>query len=152
MTNVFLNNLAEVKVTYSHKVPASERRAVRCSRDAFQVAQVIIPMDQVEHHEFFSIILLSRSNKVLGYNRISEGGISGTIVDVRLIFQVALKTNASAIILVHNHPSGNLSPSEPDKKITRDIKEAGKLLKIDILDHIILASDNFYSMADNNLL
>ncbi len=152
MTNLFLNNLAEVKLSYSHKVPASERRTIRSSRDAYHVAQVIIPEDQVEHHEFFHIILLSRSNKVLGYTQISEGGISGTITDIRIIFQAAIKSNASAIIAVHNHPSGNLAPSEADKGVTRKIKEAGELLDITLLDHIILTFDHYFSFADENIL
>ena len=147
-----MNNLAEVKISYSHKVKASDRRTIRCSRDAFQVSSLIIPEDQVEHHEYFSILLLNRANQVLGFKHISEGGISGTITDIRIIFQSAIKANASAFIAIHNHPSGNITPSEADKKITQKIKEAGQLLDIPLLDHLIVTFENYYSFADENLI
>jgi DNA repair protein RadC len=152
MNNLFLNKLAEVKISYSHKVKASDRQSIHCSRDAFQIANLIIPEDQVEHHEFFSILLLNRANQVLGYKHISEGGIAGTVTDVRIIFQAAIKANASAFIAIHNHPSGNLHPSEADKKITQKIKEAGLLLDISLLDHLIVTSESYYSFADDNIL
>jgi DNA repair protein RadC len=152
MNNLFLNNLAEVKISYSHKVPASERSKVSCSRDAYNAAKVIIPDDQIEHHEFFSILLLNRGNQILGFKSISEGGISGTITDIRLIFQAAIKANSSAIIAIHNHPSGNLHPSGADKKITQKIKEAGQLMDITLLDHLIVSAWGYTSFADDNLL
>lgn len=93
---------------------------------------------------------LNRSNAVLGILSISKGGISGTVTDVRLIFQGALKTNASGIIVCHNHPSGNANPSESDRKITQKIKEAGNLMDIQLLDHIIiLPVEGYYSFADD---
>ena len=109
-------------------------------------------MDDLDYRESFQILLLSRSNTVLGFTEISKGGISGTVTDIRLIFQAALKANSSAIILCHNHPSGNLYPSEADRNITSRIKEAGKVLDITVLDHIILTSDGYYSFADENLI
>jgi DNA repair protein RadC len=96
---------------------------------------------------------MNRSNSVLGILEISKGGISGTVTDVRLIFQAAIKANASGIIVCHNHPSGNLNPSESDTKLTQKIKEAGNLMDIQLLDHLILTTDdNYYSFADNGLL
>jgi DNA repair protein RadC len=96
---------------------------------------------------------MNRSNSVLGIMAVSKGGLSGTVTDVRLIFQGAIKANASGIIVCHNHPSGNLKPSESDTKITRKIKEAGNLMDIQLLDHLILTMDgSYYSFADNGLL
>jgi len=96
------------------------------------------------------MLLLNRANKVLGITTISEGGLSGTVTDVRLIYQYAIKGNACGIIIAHNHPSGNSNPSESDLKITQKIKEAGNLLDIQLLDHIILTPEKeiFRSLAD----
>jgi DNA repair protein RadC len=100
------------------------------------------------------MLLLNRANKVLGITTISEGGLSGTVTDVRLIYQYAIKGNASGIIVCHNHPSGNQNPSESDLKITQKIKEAGNLLDIQLLDHIILTPerDLYRSFADEGQL
>ena len=98
----------------------------------------------------FVILLLNRSNSVLGIMEVSKGGISGTVTDVRVILQAAIKSNASGIILCHNHPSGNINPSESDSKLTQKIKEAGQLMDIQLLDHIIITKeDRCYSFADN---
>ena len=89
----------------------------------------------------------------LGIMHVSKGGISGTVTDVRILFQAAIKANASGIIVCHNHPSGNLNPSESDTKLTQKIKEAGNLMDIQLLDHLILTTDDsYYSFADNGLL
>jgi DNA repair protein RadC len=148
--NLFQNNLAEVRITYSCKIPACDRIKIRCSQDADKALRLIWP--SFEHREFFYIMLLNRSNQILGFSQISMGGISGTVTDVRIIFQTALKANSSGIILAHNHPSGNLSPSESDIAITKKIKEAGKLLDISLLDHMIMTEDTYLSLADDNLI
>jgi len=148
--NLFLNNLAEVKISYSTKVSSKDRPRVRCSRDAYNNSKLVFP--NLEHREYFYVLLINRQNQILGFNQISMGGISGTTVDIRLIFQVALKANASAMILVHNHPSGNLNPSEADKKITSKIVDGGKLLDISILDHVIISEESYFSFADQNLI
>ena len=99
------------------------------------------------------LMLMNRSNAVLGIMDISKGGISGTVTDVRILLQASIKTNASGIIVCHNHPSGNINPSESDTKLTHKIKEAGNLMDIQLLDHLILTTDdNYYSFADNGLL
>jgi DNA repair protein RadC len=89
---------------------------------------------------------------VLGYCQISSGGLSGTVADVRIIMQAALKSNACSIILSHNHPSGNLIPSEADKDLTKKIREAGKFLDIPALDHLIITSETYFSFADEGLM
>jgi DNA repair protein RadC len=106
-------------------------------------------LDSIEHIEEFKLMLLTRSNKVLGIASISKGGINGTVIDVRIILQFAIKANASGIILCHNHPSGNVQPSESDTAITRKIKESGNVMDIQLLDHLIIVPEGkFYSMAD----
>jgi DNA repair protein RadC len=97
--NLFLQNVAEVKISYSTKIPPSQRRKITCSKDAADIFRQIFP--GIEHREYFYALLLNRSNHVLGYYEVSKGGISGTVVDIRLILQAALKSNSSAILLAH---------------------------------------------------
>lgn len=106
----------------------------------------------MEIREEFNILLLNRANHVLGWFNVSVGGTSGTLIDPKLIFSVALKCNACGIILCHNHPSGNLTPSESDLNLTKKLNSGGKLLEINILDHLILTTDSFYSFADEGML
>ena len=103
-------------------------------------------------HEEFWMILLKRNNEVIKKEKISSGGVSGTVVDAKLIFKQALEQMASGIILAHNHPSGNLGPSQDDIRLTNRLKEAGKTLDISVLDHLIITDQDFYSFADNNML
>lgn len=146
-------NIAEVCLTYKSKVKASARLKISCSRDAFKIFNESWDPDTIEFFEEFKVLLLNRSNSVLGILNLSKGGISGTVTDTRIVFQAAIKGNASGIILAHNHPSGNLNPSESDTKITNKIKEAGNIMDIQLLDHIILTTeDEYYSFADNGLL
>jgi DNA repair protein RadC len=145
--------VAEVQLIYKSKVPASQRRKISCSRDAYNLFNESWNPEIIEFVEEFKILLMNRSNSVLGILEVSRGGISGTVTDVRLIFQAAIKSNASGIICCHNHPSGNLNPSESDTKITQKIKEAGNLMDIQLLDHLILTTEgNYYSFADNGIL
>lgn len=142
------NNIAEVRLIYSSKVSASDRPQVRCSTGALELFRESWDKETIELYEECKLMLLNRSNKVLGIAQISQGGISGTITDVRIILQYALKANASGIILCHNHPSGNIEPSEADIKITSKLKEASMIHDITLLDHLIITNDGYYSMAD----
>nr|MBC7614095.1 DNA repair protein RadC [Pseudopedobacter sp.] len=103
-------------------------------------------------HEEFWIILLSRANKVLHKVLISKGGQAGTIADPKIIFKTALEGNAANIILAHNHPSGNLKPSQADMQLTKKLQEAGKLLDLQVLDHVIFTERSYFSFADEGLL
>jgi len=145
-------NVAEVQLIYKSKVPASQRRKITSSRDANDLLKENWNHDTLEHSEEFKVLLLNRSNAVLGIIAVSKGGISGTVTDVRIILQAALKSNASGLIVCHNHPSGNLNPSESDTKITQKIKEAGNIMDIQLLDHLIITGEDYYSFADNGLL
>lgn len=103
-------------------------------------------------HEEFWIIMLNKANVVIKKAQVSSGGVSGTIADPKIIFKKAVESLASAIILVHNHPSGNLKPSQADIMLTRKLKEAGKLLDIPVLDHLIFTDHNYYSFADEGMM
>jgi DNA repair protein RadC len=105
--------------------------------------------DDLEIFESFFILLLDRSNTTIGYAKISQGGISGTIVDLKLIAKYAVDALATSVILAHNHPSGNLNPSESDIKITNKAVQGLKILDINVIEHIILTKDSYYSLQDN---
>jgi DNA repair protein RadC len=122
---------------------------IKCSKD---VADIFQPLLSDLAHEEFWILYLNRSNKVISRMKLSQGGISGTVTDVRMVMKKAIEYLSSGIIVCHNHPSGNLNPSESDSKITRKIKEAGNLLDIQLLDHLIISDKDYYSFADNGLL
>ena len=104
------------------------------------------------HHEEFWIIYLNNSNKVLFKQQLSKGGLTGTLVDARLVFKKAIELLATAIILCHNHPSGKIEPSAQDKKITSKLKLAGDTLDIKVLDHLIITENAYFSFADENLM
>ena len=140
--------VAEIELVYKTKVKASERPQVKTSSDAYQVLKHSWDENKIEFVEQFKVMLLNRANKVLGIYELSTGGISGTVADIRLIFAASIKSNASSIVLAHNHPSSNTKPSDADLQLTRRIKEAGKLLDITVVDHIIVTVENYYSFAD----
>ncbi|AZQ59004.1 DNA repair protein RadC [Maribacter sp. MJ134] len=122
---------------------------ITSSKDAFEILQPI--MGELEHEEFW-ILYLNNSNKVLFKAQLSKGGITGTLVDVRLIMKQSLELGAVGIILAHNHPSGTLKPSAADKEITQKIKKASESLDIKVFDHLIVTQKNYYSFADNQVL
>ncbi len=145
------NALQEIEVTYRNIVKASKRAKIITSKDAEMVLRSIWT-DNINFCESFYLICLNRSNRVLGYIKLSQGGLTGTVVDVRHIFAIALKANSCSIIVGHNHPSENLKPSEQDIQLTKKIKEVGKLLEIPLLDHIILTNESHFSFADEGIL
>lgn len=104
------------------------------------------------NHEVFWVLYLNQNNRVIGSEKISEGGITGTVIDVRILLRKALERLACGIIIAHNHPSGNLSPSEPDQKITKQIDHACKLMDVALLDHLIISSSGYYSFRDEGKL
>lgn len=126
-----------------------EQKTIRSSKDVFELMYADLADQSFEE---FWIILLKRNNQVISKKRISEGGIAGTVADPKKIFKLALDAQASSIILCHNHPSGNLKPSEQDKQLTKKIFLAGKTLDISVLDHLIFGNEGFFSFADENIL
>ncbi|MEA5256781.1 DNA repair protein RadC [Arcicella aquatica] len=127
----------------------TERPRIRCSADAYEVLKP--HLSDLQHEEFW-VILLNRANDVMKCERVSIGGVSGTIADPKMIFKVALEHLASGIILSHNHPSGNLSPSQVDKDLTQKLRAGGQHLDIPVLDHLIFTDKKYFSFADEGML
>ena len=142
--------LAEIKVSYSTRM--QEKVKVTNSKVVYDLLLAQWNQDIIEYQEELKVVLLNRANVILGVYELSKGGISGTVVDIKMILAVALKCNASGIILVHNHPSGNIEPSGPDIVITKKLKEACKVLELLLLDHLIISKDSYYSFADSGKL
>jgi len=149
--NILTSKVAEVKMSYRNPVKASERIKITNSKDCYELF-VENWDDTLELYETFKILLLNKANKVLGISLISSGGVSGTVVDPKRIYTTALLASCSSIILCHNHPSGNIQPSEADRRITKKIHDCGILLDIAVLDHLIITAESFYSFADNGEL
>ncbi|QIG90756.1 DNA repair protein RadC [Chryseobacterium sp. POL2] len=126
-----------------------EKIQIGSSKDAYKVLKVFL--SELRHEEFW-VLFLNQSNKIVHKTCLSQGGIAQAVVDVRILFRMALDHFATGIIVAHNHPSGSLKPSAEDIRITKDIKEAGKLLKIELLDHLIVSQQSYFSFADENML
>ena len=153
--------VSEIQLVYSPNIKPSERPKISQSKDAYEILKACWNNSTLELFEQFKVILVNRANRVLGIFEVSSGGISGTVADPKLIFAAAITKKtlsgairgaASGIILAHNHPSGNLTPSQADIDLTRKLKEGGKYLEIQVLDHIILTSEKYFSFADEGVL
>lgn len=145
-----MNKISEIKVTYN--VAKTQREKITSGEKAYQLFLSSWDKDVIELQEEFKILFLNTANEVLGFYALSKGGITGTVVDVRLIFSVALKCNATGIIIAHNHPSGTLIPSDADIHLTKKIKKCSEFMDIALLDHLIVTKYNFYSFANEGLL
>lgn len=143
--------LAEIKVSYQLR----PRKIIKISNpiDSYNVLYPLFDLNTIEFKEDFYMLILNRANYLLGWFKLSSGGTSGTVVDVKIIFALALLTNASGLVLCHNHPSQNIQPSQSDIDLTNRVKEAGKLFSIAILDHLIVAPHGaYFTFADTGLL
>jgi DNA repair protein RadC len=147
-----LNKVAEIELVYKSKVKPSERPRITSTKEAYQILLQTWDANKIDFVEQFKVVLMNKAHRVLGIYELSSGGISGTVADPKLVFMAALKSNACCLILSHNHPSGNLKPSHADEALTRKIYEAGKLLDIQVIDHVIVTSEGYYSFADEGLL
>lgn len=127
----------------------SEKPVITCSSDCFEILK---PHLQDLLHEEFWILLINRANRMIKKCQISQGGVAGTVADPKIIFKIAVAELASGIILAHNHPSGNVVASQADCELTRKLVESGKLLEIQVLDHLIIAGQNYFSFADEGIL
>ena len=142
-------NVAEVQLSYKSNVKSSTRYKINSSQDAYKLLIKYFPDNTIE----YKVVLLNQSNRVLGIVPISEGGISATYVDVRLILQAALLANATQIILAHNHPSGSMKPSTQDDVLTEKVRKVAELMEIHVADHIILSpEEEYYSYHDEGKL
>ncbi len=144
--------VAEVQVSYKPDYNIYERPQISSSEQMYNLIKQQWDLGRINFLEEFKVVLLNRSNRVLGVVNVSMGGVSGTYVDPKVVFAIALKGNASSLILTHNHPSGSLRPSEADIKLTKRLVECGKLLEITIFDHIIISENSYYSFADDGMM
>lgn len=146
-----MNNISEIEVAY-RPLSTTILNPITQSKDAYDL--IIREWDDniLEMIEEVKVIFLNRTNKQIGIYNLAKGGITGCVVDIRVILSVALKTLATGIILVHNHPSGNLNPSTEDKKITNDLQKACEIMNITLLDHLIVTRKGFFSFADEGII
>ena len=143
----------EIRISYREKLSVALAPVIKSSEDAANIIYKNWDIDTIGLHESFKVLLLNNSNKIKGIYQLSFGGITGTLVDIRILFAIILKTLSVGVILAHNHPSGKLKPSEQDKQLTEKIKKASKLFDVKVLDHLIIAPDgNYYSFADEGIL
>ncbi len=145
-------SLAEVKLSYKTEQPHDSFPQVTSPEEAEKVLRTVWDNDHIQLREEFILLLLNNAKYCIGWSKISSGGGTATIVDPSAIFQVALLSNATSIIVAHNHPSGNLEPSKSDKTLTERIKKSGDMLGITLEDHIILTADNYVSMRAKGIL
>ena len=147
-----LNTLSEIQIKYNPKVSAFDRPQIKSSQDAFIQFMLFLDTQQFYIKEEAAVLYLNRANRVIGGYKLSMGGITGTIVDIRIILGIALKSLSCGIIIAHTHPSGELVPSTNDRDFTLKLKEAGKVMDIKLLDHLIIADGRFYSFADEGVI
>ncbi|MEP5339444.1 MAG: JAB domain-containing protein [Algibacter sp.] len=140
--------ITEIELKYKPRVLKELRIKINSSQSAYETLLNNWDDDTIELYEEFKMLLLNRANEVIGIHTLSKGGIAGTIVDLKLLFAVALKSASSSIVLAHNHPSGNLNPSEADKNLYKKIKSAAKFLDISVLDNLIITKNGYYSFVD----
>lgn len=142
--------VAELLVSYSPHIVSAQK--ISNSRESYSLITNYWNLDTIEMLEEVKVILLNKANKVLGIFDLSKGGICSSIIDVKIVLSIALKTLATGIIIVHNHPSANLTPSKADIDITQKLKYACKVIEIVLLDHLIISKEDYFSFADDGLL
>jgi DNA repair protein RadC len=141
----------ELRALYSNVLELSKRVKIQEPDEVYKYLLLVIG-ENIEHREMFVAVYLNRANNIVAHSIIGVGGVSGTVADPKIIFQNALTCNASGLILCHNHPSGNPKPSGNDIKLTKKIEEAGKFLDIDVFDHLIITTNDYFSFAGNGLI
>lgn len=147
-----LYRASEIQIRYKNKVPYADRIKIRQPQDAYQTIMHSWDENKIELVEQFKILLLDRGNNCLGFSEISTGGVSGSVADPKIIFSTLLQAKASAVILFHNHPSGNLEPSKADLELTEKLCKAGKILDISVLDHQIVSPYGYYSFVEKGIM
>lgn len=145
--NISYNNIPLLEVKYKKGIIKVGK--ITNSEDCAKIMRDMFNADTIEYLEESIVIYMDFGNNVICYDKLSSGGISGTVIDRRVLFGRALKINATAMIIAHNHPSGNLTPSSEDIKLTKELVEIGKLHQIRVLDHLIITQEGYYSMADS---
>lgn len=146
-----LHCVAEVQMTYRRQT-GIEQKTVRTSRDVYDMALEIYEDGIIDYSEQAYVLLLNQNSKANGYRKIADGGLAAASVDIRMIMQAALLTNSTAIAFIHNHPSGNIIPSKQDDNLTRCIKQCCDFMNINMVDHVIVTREGYYSYADHGRL
>ena len=136
------------EVTLQYKPTYKKQGKVMRSKEEYNIVCPTFKEGTIEYREYSKVLYLNQASEVIAYNTVSEGGLMETVVDIRLILQGALLTNATQIILAHNHPSGNLKPSSQDDILTRNVKNACEVMRVHFTDHLILSADGYYSYRD----
>jgi DNA repair protein RadC len=152
LTLQHLFKVNEVEIVYRNTTPYQDRIQIKSSATAYEILLATWNANRLEMVEQFKILLLDQQNNCLGVSEIATGGTSSCLADPKVIYATALKARAASLILAHNHPSGNLTPSEADKSLTRKLKDGGRLLDINVLDHLIVTPRNYLSFADDGLM
>lgn len=151
--NILTNSgVAEIAISYSQHIEHSKRIKVTTSKQAVEIFRYVWDEGTIELYESFMVILLNRNNRLNGVVPLAKGGITGTVVDIRLLFAIALKSASVSIIIAHNHPSGNLTPSEQDISMTKKVSASAELLDMKLLDHLIITKEGCFSFADDGML
>lgn len=144
--------VTEVELVYHNRQKPSERMKIHSSEHAYKLFYDTWDKGKLELQEQFRVLLLDQSSSCLGISTLASGGVAQCVVDLKLVFAMALKAKASGIIIAHNHPSGNKKPSENDKTLTAQFSIAGRILDIPVLDHLIITNEGYTSMAVENLM
>ena len=143
----------EISIKYKKEVHPTKRFQVKSAEDIAVFARALFNADTINWTEEVILICLNQSSSIMGYYKVSSGGISSAIVDPKVVFTFALNCCATKVILAHNHPSSNIKPSQADDRMTQQIKQGGEILGIDLLDHVIVTDDNgYYSYLENDQL
>lgn len=150
-SDVLPSGVCELSVSYRRA--ATKRIKVSSASEVVAFArEYFFTPDVIEYVEKFYVLFIDRSNQIYAWKQMSEGGMSGTVADPRIIFQTALLCHSTSIIILHNHPSGNVQPSAADIQLTKKLSDGGKLLEINVIDHILITSEQFYSFVEEGLL
>lgn len=144
--------MSEIEITYRNPVPLAQRVKINSPYSASELFQEHWDRDKIELVEQFKVMMLDNGNACLGISTMSSGGITACPVDVRLIFATALKCRATSVLLAHNHPSGNCKFSSPDIELTRRLCEAGRILDISVLDHLLITAESYRSMSEEGIM
>lgn len=145
-----MNTINEIQLIYSHELDNNVK--ITSSQTAYEALLSDWNTNTIQLQEEFKVLLLDKANQALGIYSMSKGGVSGTVVDVKLLIASAIKSNATSLIIAHNHPSGNLKPSSQDKYLTKKINKAASYFDLSLLDHLIISQKGFYSFSDNGKL
>ncbi|CAM1364421.1 JAB domain-containing protein [Tenacibaculum xiamenense] len=144
-------NIGEIELSYKKQIETPFQK-ITSSQSANECIRKVFPINQINYREHMCALYLNNDNKVLGYQLLSIGGITATLLDVRILIQGALLTNSVALILFHNHPSGKLNPSKADVELTKKVSSSLGLLDLKLLDHLIITETNYYSFADEGMV